>query len=136
MQITTYTDIKFKVKTSAKERDQQLLDFINIDIIKLEQQHNSSGDIINLSMNPIINRYINKHPISWDIIHRRLRHPSESVTKALFRHQTLNGLPKHVPKKIHKAQCTICYTSKIKTIIKGTPVIDGNYRVITVISLR
>ena len=42
VQMTTYTGIKFKVETSAKERDQQLLDFITIDILKIEQQHNSN----------------------------------------------------------------------------------------------
>ena len=35
--MTTDTGIKFKIETPAKERDQQLLDFITIDIIKLEQ---------------------------------------------------------------------------------------------------
>ena len=39
LQITTDTGIKFKVETSDKERDQQLLDFITIDILKLEQQN-------------------------------------------------------------------------------------------------
>ena len=34
VQTTTDTGIKFKVETSAKERDQHLLDLINIDILK------------------------------------------------------------------------------------------------------
>ena len=64
VQMTTDTCIKFKVETSTKERDQQLLDFITIDILKLEQQHNSSEEIINLSVNPIINSSFKKHPMS------------------------------------------------------------------------
>ena len=64
LQTTTDTGIKFKVDTSTKERDQQLSDFINIYTIKLEQKHNSSEDIINLSTNPIINSSFNKHPMS------------------------------------------------------------------------
>ena len=105
--MTTDTSVKFKVKTSAKQRDQQLLYFITIDILKLEHQHNSSEDIINLSMNPIINSYFKKHPMSWELIHSRLLHPSVSVMKAMCLHQTLDGLPKHYPKKIHKSLRTI-----------------------------
>ena len=63
VQMNTDTGIKFKVETSAKERDQNLLDFITIDILKLEHQHPSSQDIITLPMNPIINSYFNKQPM-------------------------------------------------------------------------
>ena len=35
VKITTDTGVKFKVETSAKERDQQLLDFISIDLLKI-----------------------------------------------------------------------------------------------------
>ena len=122
VKMNTYTGITFKVETSAKERDQQLLDFITIDILKLEQQHNSSEDISNISMNPIINNSFNKHPMSWELIHCCLLNPSDSVMKAMCHHQTLDGLPKNFPKQIHKAPCTICYTSKMTTINKGTTV--------------
>ena len=71
-------------------------------------------------MNPIINISFNKHGMSWEIIHLRNLHPSESVMKAMCRHKTLDGLPKPFPKKIHKAPCTICYTAKSTTIKKGT----------------
>ena len=57
--------------------------------------------------------------MSWDIIHRRLLHSSDSVMKLICHHQTLDGLTKHFPKKIQKSQCTICYTAKITTINKG-----------------
>ena len=80
----------------------QLLDFITIDILKLEQQHKSSEDIINLSMNPIINTSFNRHLMSWDIIHHRLLHPSESVMKTICCHQTLYGLPKVLLRKYAK----------------------------------
>ena len=36
VQMTTYIGVKLKVDTLAKEIDQQLLDFITIDILKLE----------------------------------------------------------------------------------------------------
>ena len=81
VKITTDTGVKFKVETSAKERDQQLLDFINIYILKLEHQNPSSQDIITLPMTPIINIYFNKHPMSWELIHCRILHPSGSVMK-------------------------------------------------------
>ena len=42
--------------------------------------------------------------------------------KSMCRHQTLYGLQKHCPKKIHKAPCRIFYTSKKTTINKGTKV--------------
>ena len=64
--------------------------------------------------------------MSWELIHSCLLHPSESVMKAMFRHKTLHGLPKHCPKKIHKAPCTICYTEKMTTINKGTTVDTSN----------
>ena len=67
--MTTDTDKKLKVETSAKERDQNLLNFIAIDIIKLEQKHPSSKDIITLPMNKIINSSVKKHPMSWELIH-------------------------------------------------------------------
>ena len=53
---------KTKSETSPKERDQQLLYFITIDILKLEQKHPSSQDIITLPKNPITNSYLNKYP--------------------------------------------------------------------------
>ena len=104
--MNTDTGIKFKVETSSKERDQKLLDLITIDILKLEHQHPSSQEIITLPMNPIINSYFNKHPISWYVIHRRLIHPSDSIMKAMRRHQTLDGLPKQILRKYtnHHAQ--------------------------------
>ena len=64
VQMNTDTGIKLKVETSSKERDQQLLYFITIDIIKLEQKHTSSQDIITLTMSPIINISFNKHRMS------------------------------------------------------------------------
>ena len=76
--------------------------------------------MITLPMTPIINSSFNKHPMSWDLIHCRLLHPSDSVMKSMCRHQTIYGLPKQCPNKINKATCTICYTAKMTTINKGT----------------
>ena len=95
--MTTCTGIKFKVETSDKKIDQQLLDFITIDILTLEQQHTSGQDIITLSINPIINSSFNTQPISWELIHFCLLHPSYSVMKAICRHQNLDGQPKYCP---------------------------------------
>ena len=100
--------------------------FITIDIIKLEHQHTSIQYTINLSVNPIINISFNKYPMSWDIIHRRLIYPSDSIMKAMCRHQNIYRLPKHCPNKIHKSPCTICYISNISTINKVTTVNTSN----------
>ena len=62
VQMTIDTGIKFKVETSTKERDQQLLNLITIDILKLEHQHTSIQYIINLTINPIINSFSTKTP--------------------------------------------------------------------------
>ena len=124
--MTTYTGIKFKVETSAKERDQKLLYSISIEMLKVEQQHISSQYIITLPMNPIINSSFNEHPMSWDLIHRRLLHLSYSVMIAICRHKNPDGLPKHCPKKVHKAPCTIYYTAKTTTINKVTTVDTSN----------
>ena len=61
VKMTIDTGINFKVVTSCKERDRRLLDFINIDKIKIEQNHPSSQDIINLLMIPNINSSFKKH---------------------------------------------------------------------------
>ena len=73
-------------------------------------------------MTPIINSSFNKHPISWELIRRRLLHPSDIVMKLMYRHQTLDGLPKQRPNKINKALCTICYILKMTTLPKGKTV--------------
>ena len=83
VQMTTDTGIKFKFETPFKERDKQLLDFISIGILKLEQQHTSSQDIINIFMNLIIYSYFKKQPMSWELIHLRIIHPSDSVMKSM-----------------------------------------------------
>ena len=100
--MTTDTGIKFKVETSSKERDQQLLDFSTIDILKLEQQHNSNQDIITLPINTIINSSFKKHPMSWELIHCRILHPYGSSTKEMCCNKNLDGLPKHCTKKYTK----------------------------------
>ena len=66
---------KLKVGTTVKEIYQQLLDFITIYVLKIEQQHPSDQDIITWPMTTIINSYINKHPISWELVHSRLLQP-------------------------------------------------------------
>ena len=116
--MTTYKGRKFKVETSSKERDQRLVEFITIDILKLEHQNLSSEDNINIPMNPTINSSFNKHPVSWEIIHCRLLHSYDSVMKAMCCPQTQDGLPKNCPKKIHKVPFTICYTQKMTNINK------------------
>ena len=90
---------KIKVETSAKERDQQLLEFIAIDILKLEQQHPLSQEIITLPINPIIYISFNKTSMSWELIRHRLLHPTYSVTKAMYYHRNLDG-PPFPPKNI------------------------------------
>ena len=77
-------------------------------------------------MNKIINRSFNKHPMSWEFIHHCLLHPSEVVMIEMCRNQTLYGLPKYCPKKIHKAPYKICFSETITTINKGTIVDTTN----------
>ena len=106
--------MKVKVETSVKKRDQRLLEFITIDVINIEQQHNSSWGIITLTTTPIIRSSFNKNAMSWELIHCRLPHPSDIVMKAMCCHQTLKRLPKHCLKILNKEPCTICYTAKTK----------------------
>ena len=65
LQIATDTGKKLKFKTTVKARYQQLLDFIKIDVLNIEQQNSAYQTIITLPMTPIINSYFNKHPMSW-----------------------------------------------------------------------
>ena len=124
--MTTDTSLKVNVETSTKEIDLQLLDFITIDILKVEQQHTSIQNIITMPMNPIINISFSKHSISWDLIHHRILRPSESVMKEMCHNKTLDGLQKNCTNKIHTSTCTISYTAKTTTIINGTTVDTSN----------
>ena len=63
VQIATDTGKNLKFETAFKERYQQLLDFIAIDVVKIQQQHRSSQDIITIIMNTIINSSFTKHPM-------------------------------------------------------------------------
>ena len=80
---TIDTGMKLKVERKVKEIYQQLLYFITIGVLKIEQQHTSSQDIINLPTTPIINSYFNKHLMSWELIHRCLLHSYDNVTKEM-----------------------------------------------------
>ena len=111
---------------TVKEIDQQLLDFITINVLKIEQQHYSDQDIITIPMNPIIKSYSSKNPMSWKLIHFLLLHPSYSFMKAMCHHQTRTHLPKNCHKKLNQAPCTICYTEKMKTLPKRTTVDTTN----------
>ena len=65
LQIATDTGKKLKVETAVNERYQQLLDFITIDLLMIEQQHYSYKDIITLPITPIINSSFSKHLMLW-----------------------------------------------------------------------
>ena len=73
--------------------------------------------------------------MSWEIIHRRLIHPSDSVIKSMFHHQTLTYIPKHFPKKLNQSQCTICYTAKMTAIPKRTKVYKTNLQPVEIIHM-
>ena len=83
LQITTDTGKKLKFETTVKEIYQQLLDFVTIDVLNIEQKNPSDQDIITLPMIPIIGSYFNKHSMSWELIHFCLLHPYDSVMKAM-----------------------------------------------------
>ena len=107
--------------TKSKQQSRKistLLDFITIDVLKIEQQHFSDQDIITLPMISIIKISFNTHTISWELIHRRLLHPSYSVTKTMRHHLTMNVPPKHFSKKLNQALCTMCFTEKMTTFPK------------------
>ena len=53
--------MKPKSETTVKERYQQLLDGIKIDVLNIEQQHPSGQDIITIPMTPITNSSFNKN---------------------------------------------------------------------------
>ena len=74
---------RYRKETQVLKRSQinrpELLYFITIDIIKVKQQKYPEHDIITLDMDPMINIAFNKHLITWEIIHRFLLHPYDSV---------------------------------------------------------
>ena len=79
-------------------------------------------------MIPIINIYLNKHPMSWEIIHLRLVHPSDSFMEAIFHHKIITGGPKHLPEKTNQSLCTICHTLNMTTLQKGTTIETTNLK--------
>ena len=64
LKTTTDTGKKLKYETTVKERDQKLLDFITINVLKIIKQDFLFQGIITLLMTPIINSTFNKHPMS------------------------------------------------------------------------
>ena len=118
--------MKPKSETTVKERYQQLLDGIKIDVLNIEQQHPSGQDIITIPMTPITNSSFNKNFIWWELIHRRLLHLSDGVMNTICRHQTITGLPNRCPKKLNWAPCKIIYTANMTTFPKGTTVDTNN----------
>ena len=78
-------------------------------------------------MNPIINMFLNKHFIPWEVINFHLIHTSGSVVKEMFHHQTITSLPKILSKKINQAPWKIFYTAKITTFPHGTNVETTNF---------
>ena len=71
-----------------------------------------------------------KNPMPWELINHHQIHLSESVMEAMFCHKTLTGLPKHCPKTINEAPCTVCSTSNmnifsIGRIVDTTSLIPG-----------
>ena len=63
---------------------------------------------------------------TWKLIHIRLIHTSDSVMKAMYRHQILTDAPKQVSKKTNQAPCTICYTENMTNFLKCTTVDTTN----------
>ena len=57
------------------------MNFITIELIKVEQQIYIEQDIITWPMNKILNISFNKHPMSQEFIHCHILHPSDSVMK-------------------------------------------------------
>ena len=107
LKIKTDTEKKINIETESKERDKKLLYFITMNIIKVEEKEYTENDIITFPMDTIINSSFNINHMLWEIIHCRLLHPSESVMKEMCHHQTLTGIPKHFPKNINEAPCTV-----------------------------
>ena len=70
------------------------MDFIKIDVLNIEKQHYPEQDMFTPPTIPIINSYFNKHPISWELIHRCLLQTYASVMKSMRHHKSLTRLPK------------------------------------------
>ena len=126
LQITTDIGKKVKVESESREIYQKLLYFIKIEIIEVEQQKSTENDIINLPMDPIVNISSSKHPMSWELIHRHLLLPNESVMKSISRHKNLTRPPKHPPNNINESSCTVCFTSKTTIFSRGKNVDTTN----------
>ena len=60
--------------------------------------------------------------MSWKIIQCHIIITYASITKEMFHHKTLTGIPKHFPNNINKVICTIFYTEKMTTLPKGKTV--------------
>ena len=78
-------------------------------------------------MTRIINISFNKYPMSWELIHRNILRPSDSVMRVMCHHQTLNGLTKHCPRKLNNTPCTICYTEKLQLSPKEQQLTQINF---------
>ena len=81
MKFKTDMGNKIKVETDTKYIEKQLLEYILIDIIKVLKHPLLEQNIINISMDPIINISFKKSRMTWELIYCRLFHTSDSVMK-------------------------------------------------------
>ena len=86
-------------------------------------------------MDTIINSSFNINNMLWEIIHCRLLHPSESVMKEMCHHQNLTEIPKHFPKNINEAPCTVHFTEKWTISPKSATVDTTNLKTVEIIHI-
>ena len=76
IQFTTYLGKKLNIETDTQHRYQQLIDFILIGSMQVDKKLSSEQNIINISMDTIINISFNKTPMTWRLIYHHLLCPS------------------------------------------------------------
>ena len=85
---------KTRTNTMSRQRDEQLLDFLQIDIITglLPQHQQQTTNSVHLDstyplMSPQACHSFSETPLTWELLHRRLLHPSDHAMDAMCRLQ-------------------------------------------------
>ena len=100
------------MKNNPKKDTRNYYTSLQLISLKLDGK-NPENYIITLPVYSIINIVFNKHPISWELIHRWLLNTSDSVMKTMWHNKTITGIPKNFPNHINEAPCTVCVIAKI-----------------------
>ena len=119
VRVTTDKGKSARVSTIQKYKNEEVQDYIHIDIMTVDQYSNDPSISTNKIQNkpqltftqPQLNHSFTKNDSpDWTIIHRRLDHTKDYLIDGMCKEKTMEGLPERYSSKFqrHKSNCNIC----------------------------